>query len=130
MVGSHEVPCAHGCHRASEQRRSDPYPGPTFFVPGTQEPALVRGFGAVYTDVDTEHTAFEYFAADGTSLGSYAVPLSDRGLSFLGVAFAEPIVARVRIEYGTEALGGDNGTDTDVAVMDDFIFGEPRAIEG
>ncbi len=27
----------------------------------------VRGFGAVYTDVDTEHTAFEYFAADGTS---------------------------------------------------------------
>ena len=30
-----------------------------FFVPGTNTPALVRGFGAVYADVDTDHTAFE-----------------------------------------------------------------------
>ncbi len=99
-----------------------------FFVPGTSTPAVVRGFGAVYTDVDTEHTAFEYFDVEGNSLGSYAVPLSDRGLSFLGVAFDEPIVAMVRIAYGTDALGSPDGPDNDVAVMDDFIFGEPQAI--
>ncbi len=99
----------------------------TFFVPGTRTPALVRGFGAVYTDVDTDHTAFEYFAADGTSLGKFAVPVIDGGLSFLGVAFDEPIVARVRIAYGTAALGPLDSAQNDVAVMDDFIFGEPQA---
>ncbi len=82
-------------------------------VPGTDTPALVRGFGAVYTDVGTEHTAFEYFGADGHSLGKYAVPIADRGLSFLGVAFDEPVVARVRIEYGTVALGPDDDAQHD-----------------
>lgn len=100
----------------------------TFFVPGTQTPARVRGFGAVYTDVDTDHTAFEYFDKDGNSLGRFAVPLSNNGLSFLGVAFDEPIVARVRIEYGTVALGPDDGVENDVAVMDNFIYGEPVAV--
>jgi hypothetical protein len=97
----------------------------TFFVPGSDTPALVRGFGAVYTDVDQDHTAFEYFAKDGSSLGKFAVPLADKGLSFLGVAFEKPIVARVRIEYGTVALGPDDSKENDAAVMDDFIYGEP-----
>lgn len=100
----------------------------TFFVPGTQTPALVRGFGAVYTDVDTDHTAFEYFDKDGNSLGKFSVPIADKGLSFLGVAFDQPIVAHVRIEYGTVPLGPDDGPDSDAAVMDDFIYGEPQAI--
>ncbi len=99
----------------------------TFFVPGTQTPAFVRGFGAVYTDVDTDHTAFEYFDKDGNSLGQFAVPLSNNGLSFLGVAFDKPIVARVRIEYGTVSLGPDDSAENDVAVMDNFIYGEPVA---
>jgi hypothetical protein len=97
----------------------------TFFVPGTSTPAGVRGFGAVYTDVDTDHTAFEYFDRNGNSLGKFAVPIADRGLSFLGVAFDAPIVARVRIEYGTTALGPDDSPAYDVSVMDDFIYGEP-----
>jgi plastocyanin len=100
----------------------------TFFVPGTQTPALVRGYGAVYTDVDTDHTAFEYFAQDGSSLGRYSVPLADGGLSFLGVVFDQPVVAKVRVEYGTVALGPDDDATNDVAVMDDFIYGEPQAI--
>jgi len=99
----------------------------TFFVPGTQTPALVRGFGAVYVDVDTDHTAFEYFDKDGQSLGTYSVPIQDNGFSFLGVAFEGPIVARVRIEYGTVALGPYDSPENDVAVMDDFIYGEPQA---
>jgi len=99
----------------------------TFFVPGTQTPALVRGFGAVYVDVDTDHTAFEYFDAAGKSLGSFGVPIADKGVSFLGVAFDSPIVARVKVEYGTVALGPDDSAENDVAVMDDFIYGEPQA---
>lgn len=100
----------------------------TFFVPGTNTPATIRGFGAVYTDVDTEHTAFEYFDVNGNSLGSYAAPVADGGLSFLGVAFDEAIVARVQVTYGTSALGPDDG-EADVAVMDNFIFGEPQAVK-
>jgi hypothetical protein len=99
-----------------------------FFVPGTNTPAVVRGFGAVYADVDTDHTAFEYFDAAGKSLGQFKTPISNNGLSFLGVAFPEPIVRRVRIAYGTTALGPDDGPDNDVAVMDDFIYGEPQAV--
>lgn len=99
----------------------------TFMVPGTNTPALVRGFGAIYTDVDTDHTAFEYFDANGYSLGKFGTPIFDNGLSFLGVAYPTPIVSRVRIEYGTVALGSDDSAANDVAVMDDFIYGEPQA---
>jgi len=102
----------------------------TFFVPGTNTPATVRGFGAVYTDVDTDHTAFEYFDVNGNSLGQFQTPIADSGLSFLGVVFDEAIVARVEVKYGTGALGPDDGAGgVDVAVMDNFIFGEPQAIE-
>lgn len=101
----------------------------TFVVPGTEIPALVKGFGAVYTDADKEDsTSFEYFGADGYSLGKFHIPVSNNGLSFLGVSFASPIVSRVRIAYGNTALGPDDGGATDVAVMDDFIFGEPQPI--
>jgi hypothetical protein len=100
----------------------------TFFVPGTTTPAVVRGFGAIYADVDTDHTAFEYFDAQDKPLGTFATPISNNSLSFLGVAFPEPIIHRVRITYGTVALGPDDSAQNDVAVMDDFIFGEPQAI--
>ena len=100
----------------------------TFAVPGTQTPALVRGFGAVYTNVATDHTAFEYFDRSGDSLGRFSVPQAPGGLSFLGVAFDQPVVARVSIVYGSVALGPDESPDTNVAVMDDFIYGEPQAV--
>jgi hypothetical protein len=99
----------------------------SFFVPGTDTPGVTRGFGAVYTDIDkAENTAFEYFDADGNSLGQFAAPVSNGGLSFLGAVFPEPVVARVRIEYGSGKLGPDESADYDVAVMDDFIYGEPQ----
>jgi hypothetical protein len=98
-----------------------------FYVPGTSTPAVARGFGAVYTDVDREETAsFELFDAQGHSLETFAVPVSKNGLSFLGIAYAEPVVARVRIVYGNTELGPDDDDQYDVAVMDDFIFGEPQ----
>jgi hypothetical protein len=99
----------------------------TFRVPGTDDPAVTRGFGAVYTDIDkVENTAFEYFDVDNRSLGKFAAPTAPEGLSFLGVVFPEPIVARVRIEYGSGKLGPRETPDYDVAVMDDFIYGEPQ----
>jgi len=99
----------------------------TFTVPGTQTPAVVRGFGAVYTDVDGTIGSFTYFDKNGRSLGRFVVPAANNGLSFLGVAFPTPIVARVRIVYGNSALGPDESATVDVAVMDDFLFGEPQA---
>jgi hypothetical protein len=101
----------------------------TFRVPGTKQRAAVRGFGAVYTDVDrTESAAFTYFNSRGHSLGTYAVPVSKNGLSFLGVVFRRARVARVRIKYGNRKLGPNDGGTSDVAVMDDFIYGEPQRL--
>ena len=98
-----------------------------FRVPGTARPAVVRGFGAVYTDIDRrENTAFEYFRADGRSLGKFAAPVANRGLSFLGVIFKKAIVARVRIQYGSGKLGPRDSRTYDAAVMDDFLYAEPR----
>jgi hypothetical protein len=101
----------------------------TFRVPGTSRRAGVRGFGAVYTDIDRrENTAFEYFDRRGRSLGKYAVPAEPEGLSFLGVVFRKPIVARVKIEYGTGPLGPADSNSYDAAVMDDFVYGEPQRL--
>jgi hypothetical protein len=100
-----------------------------FFVPGSTTRAVVRGFGAVYTDVDSAGAAdFTFYDANGKVLGKFAVPKSKNGLSFLGVAFPEPVVSRVRIVYGSSKLGPDDSARYDVAVMDDFIFGEPQAV--
>jgi hypothetical protein len=100
----------------------------TFVVPGTDTPAAVRGFGAVYIDTDLPHTSFQYFDKNGHSLGKFPVPAMNEGFTFLGVVFAQSVVARVRIEYGTRALGpnDDPRRGVDVSVMDDFIYGEPQ----
>ena len=97
----------------------------TFTVPGTQTPALVSGFGAVYTDVGTRKTSFRYYDRQGRLLGTFKVPKSQNGLSFLGVKFDSPVIARVRIKYGTSRLGPNDSPKKDVAVMDNFIYGEP-----
>ena len=104
-----------------------------FFVPGTNLPATSRGFGAVFTDVNVEgSTTIEFFDVVGGSLGKWDVPAEQadfESFSFLGIAFAEPIVASVRIVSGTLALDGDAGKkEDDVVVMDDFIFGEPAGL--
>ncbi|OHV33551.1 MULTISPECIES: hypothetical protein [Pseudofrankia] len=95
-----------------------------FFVPGTNQPATVRGFGAVYADVDTDAgPTFEYYDADGKKIGTERVPSGPDALSFLGVAYPEPVIASVRIVY--VVLGPTEDASHDVAVMDDFFYGEP-----
>ena len=99
-----------------------------FFVPGTQTSATVNGFGAVFTNVATNFTSsIEYFNADGYSLGKFYAQAAPKGLSFLGAAFASPIVGRVRITPGTVVPGvnEDLAAGRNAVALDDFIYGEP-----
>ncbi len=102
-----------------------------FFVPGTTTPALTRGFGSVFTDVDLANiTSLQFFDASNTSLGTFFVPagtVASESLSFLGVDFGSNIVSRVRITSGNAALGPNEAGALDLVVMDDFLFGEPVA---
>ncbi len=127
-----------------------------FFVPGTNGgvPATVRGFGAVFTDVDRpdgsggKHanrrasTLIQYFGTtaavdddgddeDESLLFSGFVPASpgDGSLSFIGIVFDDARIARVRIKSGNVAPGPDDDRKHDVVVMDDFIYGEPQPAE-
>jgi hypothetical protein len=110
----------------------------SFFLPGTSTPALVSGFGSVFTDVDlTSSTKIEFFDASNASLGVYNVPAGTVGsesLSFLGVSFTEgPVISHVQITSGNAALGAGviDGAPlgpynvTDVVVMDDFLYAAP-----
>ena len=100
-----------------------------FFAAGSNGglPAFVRGFGVVFTDVDLANTTtIEYFDQFSVSLGKFAAPIFNQGLSFLGVIFSEgSVVDRVRITSGNAALGPNDGGGVDVVAMDDFIYSEP-----
>jgi hypothetical protein len=107
-----------------------------FRVAGSGTFAGVTGFGAVFSDVDVDHSSsIELFDKNDRSLGRFEAPKrSDaNGLSFVGAKFDSPIVARVKITCGTGALGvGVNdisaGGTLDLVVIDNVIFGEPTAL--
>ena len=117
-----------------------------FFVPGSQGTvrATVRGFGAVFTDVDQpdgsgpgqKHgnrgasTLMEFFDLNGRLLFSSFVPASpgNRGLSFLGIKFTDARIASVRITTGDSAPGPNDDKKHDIVMMDDFIYGEPQPL--
>jgi len=117
----------------------------TFFVPGGGGAATVNGFAAVFTDVDQPNgsgpagkrgnrhasTLIEYYAADGRLLFSSFVPASpgDGNFSFFGIVFPDSRIARVRITSGDVAPGPTDSEKDDVVMMDDFIYGEPQAIQ-
>ena len=107
----------------------------TFVVPNTNVVAETNGFGAVFSDVDVAGpTKLELLAADGRSLGTWNVPATagSETFSFLGIRFdAGERAALARITTGAAALGNPDitqGGPADIAVMDDFIYGEPQAI--
>ena len=104
-----------------------------FFSPGTTKPATVKGFGAVFTDVDKAGvTKIELYDRWGAQLWWHAVPkgpTAAKSLSFLGVKTSADVY-EVRITTGNAPVSSTN-TDTstrDVVVMDDFLYGEPKAI--
>ena len=107
-----------------------------FFIPGTNgaQPATVRGFGAIFTDVDLSNsTSIEFFDAHNNSIFSQAVlpgTVDDKSLSFLGAVGSEEIF-RVRITSGNTPIGSsaDNpAKGVDLVAMDDFIYAEPRSV--
>ncbi|MFT3882603.1 MAG: PEP-CTERM sorting domain-containing protein [Gemmatales bacterium] len=110
----------------------------TFFVPGTNVRAGVRGFGVVFSDVEQAGTtAIQFFDPNGVSLGAFAAsPAASGGFSFLGAFINDgsSIIGSVRITNGNSALGAGI-TDSpgspnfrDLVVMDDFIYGNPVAV--
>lgn len=117
-----------------------------FFFPGSNGtvPATVTGFGAVFTDVDQPDgsgpgekrgnrgasTLIQFYGVNGQLLFSSFVPASpgDGSQSFFGVKFNDALIARVRITTGDVALGPDDDSSNDIVVMDDFIYGEPKAL--
>lgn len=117
-----------------------------FFLPGSNgnTPATVSGFGAIFTDVDQpdgsgpgqKHgnrgasTLMEFFGANGELLFSSYVPGApgDGNLSFFGVKFNDARIARVRITTGNAVPGPDDDKKNDIVMMDDFIYGEPKAL--
>ncbi|WP_257463214.1 hypothetical protein [Archangium lipolyticum] len=108
-----------------------------FQAVGAPTPALVKGFGVVFSDVDKEGSArIELFGNDGLELGTLTAPrrADKQGLSFVGVVFDTPIITSARITSGEAALGPgvkdvSSGGTKDLVVMDDFIYGETRAME-
>jgi hypothetical protein len=107
----------------------------SFRVAGSNTPAVITGFGVVFSDVDRVGSAsIKLFTIDGKSLGQYLAPVrSDiNGHSFVGVVFDQPIVGRVVLTSGQAALGADvfdldDGGNKDLVVTDDFLYGEPHA---
>jgi hypothetical protein len=102
-----------------------------FFIPGTNIPATVGGFGAVFCDVDSSNTFIEYYDLAGTKISGSSLNVASNGLSFIGTSFnAGERVAKVIVRLGNANLqaGNIDGTNSiDVVAMDDFIYGEPRA---
>jgi hypothetical protein len=104
-----------------------------FFIPGTNIPATVSGFGAVFCDVDSSNTYIEYYDPSGNKISGSSLNVASNGLSFIGTSFnAGERVAKVIIRLGNSNLqsGSIDGTNSvDVVAMDDFIYGEPRAMD-
>lgn len=104
-----------------------------FSIPGTggNTPAGVIGFGAVFSDVDLAGTSIA-FATTAGGIGPLAVPTfsGNQTFSFLGIVLGpgEGLITGVRIVTGTTALGPSESASVDLVVMDDFLYGEPRAI--
>jgi len=107
----------------------------SFFIPGTKIPATVSGFGAVFTDVDFANlNGIACYGADGKVLGNPVVaPVDNNGLSFVGISFnAGERIARVKLVTGGYVLSPGNADpppDHDSVAFDDFIYGEPRAMQ-
>src|SRR6266480_7338563 len=116
----------------------------SFFIPGTNGtvPATVRGFGAVFTDVDQPDgrgplaaqkasTLIEYLDKGSRVLFSSFVPASpgNGNLSFFGIVFGDARVAAVRIQTGDVAPGPNDDRRHDIVMMDDFIYGEPQLLK-
>lgn len=105
---------------------------PEFMVAGTNEKATVKGFGAVFSDVDIENNSSLEFFNGTKSLGKFFVPARDANsaFSFLGVYFKNDFVTHVNITHGNATILSNekditNGGTKDIVVLDNFLYDEP-----
>lgn len=104
-----------------------------FYEPGTNHRATVKGFGAVFTDVDrSDSTKIEVYDRWGNRLWGRNVlrgANADRSLSFLGVKTSARIY-EVRITSGNSPLSthASDGGATDLVVLDDLLYAEPKPL--
>ncbi len=108
-----------------------------FQLSGAATPALVKGFGSIFSDVDKAgSTRIDFFDANDLRIATITAPAQAgaHGFAFVGATFASAIVARVVITSGEAALDGTSkdvtaGGTKDLVVMDDFIYGEPLPVQ-
>jgi hypothetical protein len=106
-----------------------------FFVPemsDVQDAATVSGFGSIFTDVENPRaTRLEFYDKQGCFIGDVYAPPSSKGVSFAGLIVdgsSNYPINEVRITVGTKPIVSKNSSVGDVVVMDDFIYGEPKAV--
>jgi len=113
----------------------------SFFIPGTNGgvPASVRGFGAIFTDVDLlGSTSIEFFDIHNNPIFSQNVApgtpniVDNKTFSFLGaIGDAGEEIFRVRITSGNTPISPgarDGVSGVDLVAMDDFLYAEPRRV--
>ncbi|HTD57986.1 MAG TPA: hypothetical protein VK672_03745, partial [Solirubrobacteraceae bacterium] len=104
----------------------------------TSQPALTRGFGAVFLNVRIPNvTSIEYLSGD-TVVGRAFAPAGGEGQpSFVGELFASPVVTSVVVTLGTAQILSFDGTNfapgvessetvsNNLVAMDDLALAEP-----
>jgi hypothetical protein len=105
----------------------------SFEVPGQNREASVKGFGAVFSDVDKANsTSIEFFNGQA-SLGQFFVPPhnNQNSFSFLAVYFPNAVITEIHISHEGKLIDGEKditqGGSRDLIVLDDFIYSEPLA---
>lgn len=106
--------------------------GVAFKIPGTATDAVVRGFGVVFSDVDSDNSTYIEFFNGTKSLGTFKVPAhpASGNFSFLGVKFKEAKITSLKITTGNGVMSAgvkdvSDGGNKDLVVMDDFLYDEP-----
>ena len=97
------------------------------------EKATVSGFGAVFTDVNSDDTTkMEFFTKEGCLLATEYVRPQSNGLSFVGAYFGSAEIASVKITLGTLAIDDVEEAKyfrgAEVVVLDDLLYGEPQPV--
>jgi len=101
---------------------------------GAPVPAVTRGFGAVFVNVENSGTTIQYYSGSQALLAQ-PLPVPEGATSFAGVLFADPVVTRVVITLGTADIFGfdgsnvtaDNTPGDTMAAGDDIVVAEPGA---
>ena len=109
-----------------------------FVIPLTFTPALTRGFGVVFSDVDVfGPTTIQLFDANNNPIGlAEKVPASvppggpeNESFSFLGLLFDNPVIRRAVITNGNFEISSGFSDGKDLVVMDDYLFSTPAVPE-